>query len=211
MPSAIFQWILVIAMMFYAVIYAQDAGVEGAKYARKTLGGWGISTRNWAGRQLRRQVLGVGAREAAPGVEARPGLLVRGAQKLAGVPVPGSRWLAGLVLKMPAAEAGTAEAAQKQFASWTSKGIQEYLKRSPGFITSPFVRNQQIGAALALKEKGDLEELGETRIRELAALASRQYSKQELREILKVAPHLALEFNEDMKKTVGRIEKPMIY
>ena len=80
-------------MMFGSLIVAQKFGVEGATGARKILTGWGTDTKNWAGRQLRRQALGVGAREAAPGVEARPGLLVRGAQKLAAVPVPGSRCL----------------------------------------------------------------------------------------------------------------------
>ncbi len=207
MPAAIFQWILVIAMMFGSLIVAQKAGAEGANYARKTLGGWGTDTKNWAGRQLRRQALGIGAKEAAEGVEARPGLLVRGAQKLAAVPIIGTRLLAGQVFKMTTGEARTAEAAQKQFAMWTSEAIEAYLKKSPGAITNTLFRNQQMGAALALKEKGDLENLGEARTRELAALASREYSKRELREILKVAPHLAPEFNEDMKKTVARIEK----
>ncbi len=207
MPQAIFQWILVIAMMFGSLIVAQKAGAEGATGARKILTSWGEKSKNWAGRQLRRQALGVGAREAAPGVEARPGLLVRGAQKLAAVPIIGTRLLAGQVFKMQAGEAKTVEEAQEQFGSWTSQGLQDYLKRSPGPITNAFFRNQQIGGALALKEKGDLEELGEARIRELATLASREYSKRELREILKVVPHLATEFNEDMKKTVGRIDK----
>ena len=206
MPQAIFQWILVIAMMFYSLIVAQKTGAEVGKVSRATLEGWGTKSKNWAGRQLRRQALGVGVKEAAPGVEARPGLLVRGAQKLAAI--PGGRLLAGQFFKMQAGEAATVEAAQKQFSTWTSEGIKQYLQRSPGPISNALFRNQQIGAALALKEKGDLEELGEPRIKELAALASREYSKKELREILKVAPHLAPEFNEEIKKTVGKIEKP---
>ena len=206
MPSAIFQWILVIAMMFGSLIVAQKFGVEVGKVSRATLEGWDTKSKNWAGRQLRRQALGIGAKEAAPGVEARPGLLVRGAQKLAAI--PGGRLLAGQFFKMQAGEAATVEAAQKQFSTWTSEGIKQYLQRSPGPISNALFRNQQIGAALALKEKGDLEELGEPRIKELAALASRKYSKKELREILKVAPHLAPEFNEEIKKTVGKIEKP---
>ena len=206
MPAAIFQWILVIAMMFYSLIVAQKTGAEVGKVSRATLEGWGTKSKNWAGRQLRRQALGVGVKEAAPGVEARPGLLVRGAQKLAAI--PGGRLLAGQFFKMQAGEAATVEAAQKQFSTWTSEGIKQYLQRSPGPISNALFRNQQIGAALALKEKGDLEELGEPRIKELAALASRKYSKKELREILKVAPHLAPEFNEEIKKTVGKIEKP---
>ncbi|MEK7501248.1 MAG: hypothetical protein AAB642_03955 [Patescibacteria group bacterium] len=204
MPAAIFQWLLVIAMMFGSLIVAQKFGVHGADASQKMLKGWGTSTKNWAGRQLRRQALGVGAREAAPGVKARPGLLVRGAQKLAAM--PGGRLLAGQVFKMTAGEAGTTEDAQKQFANWTPEAIQEYLKKSPGRITSPFVQNQQMGAALALKEQGKLDKVGEPRIKELAALASRQYPKQ-LDEILKVAPHLATEFNKKIKEVVAKIDK----
>lgn len=204
MPAAIFQWILVIAMMFGSLIVAQKFGVYGAAASQKMLTGWGTSTKNWAGRQLRRQALGVGAREAAPGVEARPGLLVRGAQKLAAI--PGGRLLAGQVFKMTTAEAGTVENAQKQFANWTPEAIQAYLEKSPGRITSPFIQNQQMGAAIALKEKGKLDKLGEARIKELAALASRQYQKQ-LDEILKVAPHLATAFNKNIKTVIGKIEK----
>ncbi len=211
MPAAIFQWILVIAMMFGSLIVAGKFSVEGAAGARKILTGWGTDTKNWAGRQLRRQALGIGAKEATPEAAARPGLLVRSAQKLAAVPfmeLIGSRLLAQQVFKMQAGEAKTVEEAQKQFMSWTSQGIQQYLKQSPGPISNALFRNQQIGAALALKEKyGDLEKLGETRIRELAVLASREYSRKELKEILKVAPHLAPEFKEDMKKTVAKIDQ----
>jgi hypothetical protein len=55
MPQAIFQWILVIAMMFSSLIIAQKFGVEGAKGARSMLEGWGTSTKNWAGRFARRK------------------------------------------------------------------------------------------------------------------------------------------------------------
>jgi len=204
MPAAIFQWILVIAMMFGSLIIAQSMGIKIATSARSTLTGWGTDTKNWAGRQLRRQALGVGAEEAKEGVKARPGLLVRGAQKLAAV--PGGKLLADQVFKMTAAEAGTVEAAQKQFANWTPEAIQAYLKQTPGRVTSPFIQNQQMAAALALKDKGKLDKLDETRIKELAALASRQYPKQ-LDKILKVAPHLATAFNKKIKEVVAKIEK----
>ena len=204
MPAAIFQWVLVIAMMFGSLIVAQKFGVEGANASQKMLKGWGNSAKNWAGRQLRSRALGVGAKEAAPGVEARPGLLVRGAQKLAAV--PGGRLLAGQVFKMTAAEAGTVENAQKQFTNWTPEAIQSYLAKSPGRVTGALSQNQQIGAALALKERGKLDKLGEPRLRELASLASQRYPKQ-LDEILKVAPHLATEFNKNIKAAVAKIEK----
>ena len=204
MPAAIFQWILVIAMMFGSLIVAQKFGAMGANASQKMLTGWGTDTKNWAGRKLRSRALGIGAKEAAPGVEARPGLLVRGAQKLAAI--PGGKLLAGQVFKMTAAEAGTVEAAQKQFANWTPEAIQAYLKQSPGRILSPFIQNQQIGAALALKEKGKLEKLDETRIKELVGAASR-YSPKDVDKLLEVAPHMATEFNKNIKAIVGKIEK----
>ncbi|MBI2446321.1 MAG: hypothetical protein HYV51_00685 [Parcubacteria group bacterium] len=204
MPAAIFQWILVIGLMFGSLIVAQKFGVMGATASQKMLTGWGTDTKNWAGRKLRSRALGVGAKEAAPGVEARPGLLVRGAQKLAAI--PGGKLLAGQVFKMTTAEAGTVEAAQKQFANWTPEAIQAYLKQSPGRILSPFIQNQQIGAALALKEKGKLEKLDETRIKELVGAASR-YSPKDVDKLLEVAPHMATEFNKNIKAIVGKIEK----
>lgn len=204
MPAAIFQWILVIAMMFASLIVAQKFGVEGAAASQKMLTGWGTNTKNWAGRQLRSQALGIGAKEAAPGVPARPGLLVRGAQRLAAV--PGGKLLAGQVFKMTAQETGTVENAQKQFANWTPEAIQAYLAKSPGRIASPFIQNQQIGAASALKEKGQLEKLGEPRIRELVSLASR-YSPKDVDKLLEVAPHMAIEFNKNIKVMLGKIEK----
>lgn len=206
MPAAIFQWILVIAMMFGSLIVAQKMGVAGATESQQILKGWGDKSKNWAGRQLRSRVLGVGAKEAAPGVEARPGFLARGAQKLAGTKIPGGKLLADQIFKMTAGEAATPETAQKQFANWTPDAIQAYLKKSPSGITNAFSQNQQLGAALALKDKGKLDTLGEPKIKELAMLASRKYPKQ-LDEILKVAPHLAPKFNKNIKAVVGKIEK----
>ncbi len=204
MPAAIFQWILVIAMMLGSLTFAQKFGIEGANASQMMLKGWGTKSKNWAGRQLRSRALGIGAKEAAPGVEARPGLLVRGAQKLAAA--PGGKLLADQVFKMTAQEAGTVENAQKQFANWTPEAIQAYLKKSPGRITSPFVQNQQIGAALALKEKGELGKLDEGRIKDLVSFASR-YSPKNVDKLLEVAPHMATEFNKKIKDIVAKIEK----
>lgn len=207
MPAAIFQWILVIAMMFGSLIVAQKFGVGLATNTQKTLTDWGQKSKNWAGRQLRRTALGVGAKEAAPGVEARPGLLVRGAQRLAATGILGRRLIANQAFKMAAGEAKTVEEAQKGFANWTPEAIQAYLKNSPGRISDALFRNQQMGAALALKDKGKLDKVGEDRIKDLAALASQQYPKQ-LDEILKVAPHLATMFNKKIKEVVTKIDKP---
>ncbi len=207
-PSAIFQWLVLIGLMFASLIVAQKFGVEGAAGATKMLKGWGTKATNWTGAQLRRQALGIGARAAGPETAARAGSIVRAAQKIAGYKIPGSKLLANQLFNLQASEAKTVEAAQKQFAGWTSNGIEQYLKRSPGRISNALFRNQQVGAALALKEKGDLENLGEGRIKELAATASQMYSKKELKEILKVAPHLAPEFNENIKKIVASADKP---
>ncbi|MBI4919817.1 hypothetical protein HY838_00745 [Candidatus Azambacteria bacterium] len=57
LPSAIFQWILVIALMFGALIVAQNFGVYGAKGSQDILKKWGTGTRNWAGRYARRKGL----------------------------------------------------------------------------------------------------------------------------------------------------------
>ena len=54
LPSAIFQWIVVIAIMFYSLIVAKKFGVDGAETAHKTLTGWSQGAKNWAGRTLRR-------------------------------------------------------------------------------------------------------------------------------------------------------------
>lgn len=198
MPAAIFQWILVIAMMFGSLIVAQKFGVYGAAASQKMLTGWGTNTKNWAGRQLRSRALGIGAKEAAPGVEARPGLLVRGAQKIAAL--PGGKLLTGAVFKQVGAEAKTIEDVQKQFASWSPDAIKNYLKTPGGTASS------QLGAALALKEKGQLEKLGEPRIKELISTASR-YSPKDVDKLLEVAPHMALEFNKKIADIVGKIEK----
>ncbi len=197
LPSAIFQWILVIGMMVGALIVAQKFGVMGANMSYGTLKGWGEGTRNWAGRQLRRQALAVGAKEAAPGVEARPGILIRGAQRLAGVPL-GGRILANQVFRMQAAGIGISEA-QKQFGNWTPEAIQNYLG------TPALFPEQKLGAALALQAKGKLEKVGEPQIKELAALASR-YAPEKVVDILKVAPHLSTNFNKKVKEVMAKIE-----
>ncbi len=113
---------------------------------------------------------------------------------------------------MTTAEAGTVDAAQKQFANWTPEAIQTYLQKSPGVITNQLFRNQQMGAALALKEKGRLEKIdtdparAEARIKELVSMASR-YSPKDVDKLLEVAPHMAIEFNKKIKDIVAKIEK----
>lgn len=207
LPSAIFQWILVIALMFFSLIVAQKFGVEGAVGARKMLTGWGANAKNFAGRTLRRKVLDVGAAPAAEGKAATPGLLIRGAQKLAGTAIPGRRLIAGQVFKMAAGEAGLAESAKSQYTDWTSQARLNLLNNPPGKLSDALFRDQYMGAALAEKEKGDLGKLDIGKIREIAKMASKQYPKQ-LDEILKVAPHLAPEFDKNIGAIVGKIDKP---
>src|SRR3989338_7003931 len=55
MPAAIFQWILVIAMMFGSLIVAQKCGVMGAAASQKMLTGWGNDAKGWAKGKVRQQ------------------------------------------------------------------------------------------------------------------------------------------------------------
>lgn len=204
MPSAIFQWILVIAMMFGSLIVAKSFGVMFAGESEKMLTGWGDKAKGLARRQLQRRIVNAGATPATETEKAKAGWLVRGAQRIAGL--PGGKLLAGQAFKMAAGEAKTAEEAQKQFSDWTPEAIKAYLDKQPGAFTSPFVQSQRIGAALALKEKGKLDTMSEAQLRDLASLASRSYPKQ-LDEILKVAPNLAVAFKKTIKEIVAKIEK----
>lgn len=204
MPSAIFQWILVIAIMFYALIYAKKFGVMGADTSYKTLKGWGDKSKGWAGRQMRRGALAVGAQKAEVDAQgnvikpARPGWLQRGAETVAAL--PGGKLLTGAVFKQVEAEAKSVEDAQKQFAGWTPEATQNYLSTKGGTPTS------RLGAALALKDKGKLGDLGEDKVRELVALAAR-YSSKNVDKLLEVAPRLATEFGKDVKAITAKIEK----
>lgn len=184
-PQAILQYVLMISLMIAGLKFANQFGYSGGKGAYNMLNKWGEGAKNFAGRQLRRTALGIGAVAAAPGVAAKPSLLVRGAQRAAAL--PGGRLLAGQVFKMAAAEAKTVEEAKGQFASWSDDAVKNYLKTPGG------PNNLQMGAALALQERGKLEDLGEARIDQLAALASR-YAPKNLDTVLKVAPALAPHF-----------------
>lgn len=95
MPAAIFQWILVIAMMFGSLIVAQKFGVYGATASQKMLTGWGNSAKGWAGRELKKR--GAGWTQPLP-AGAPPPTGVRGVIRRVGagfgraaVAVPGAR------------------------------------------------------------------------------------------------------------------------
>jgi len=55
MPAAIFQWILVIAMMFGSLIVANKFGIMGAKASQTMLTGWGNSAKGWAKGKVRQR------------------------------------------------------------------------------------------------------------------------------------------------------------
>lgn len=55
MPAAIFQWILVIAMMFGSLIVASKFGIKTADTSQKMLKGWGNSAKGWARGQARQR------------------------------------------------------------------------------------------------------------------------------------------------------------
>ena len=99
-PAAIFQFILAITLMFYALIYAQKSGVWGGAQAQKILKGWGDKAQGWAGRQLRRGYVGATKPEAptppptGAGIGARLGYRFRQAGAAVGrgaLAVPGIR------------------------------------------------------------------------------------------------------------------------
>ncbi len=116
MPAAIFQWILVIAMMFFSLIYAQKFGVEGAAASQKMLTGWGNSAKGLVARELRKR--GVGWTQPLP-AGAPPPTGVRGLIRRVGaglgraaVAVPGAR---GAYLDLQAAAKKDYESAYSQY------------------------------------------------------------------------------------------------
>lgn len=77
MPSAIFQWILVIYIMILALMWAQQSGIKLAGAAQNVLAGWGEATKNWVGRQARRGYVGLTRPEAPTPPPAGAGRLAR--------------------------------------------------------------------------------------------------------------------------------------
>src|SRR3989344_4457376 len=138
--TAIFQWVLAIVMMFYALIYAQKSGVWGGAQAPKILKGWGNKAQGWAGRQVRRGYVGATKPEAptppptGAGIGARLGYRFRQAGAAIGrgtLAVPGIR---GQQLKYMAQEQA---AYQKNYDKY--KGLDpSFLKQvSAGLIIDP--------------------------------------------------------------------------
>lgn len=116
MPAAIFQWILVIAMMFGSLIVAQKFGVAGAAASQKMLTGWGNSAKGFATKELRKR--GAGFTQPLP-EGAPPPTGVRGLIRRAGaglgrtaVAVPGAR---GAYLNLQAKNKKDYEDAQNKY------------------------------------------------------------------------------------------------
>jgi len=72
MPQAIFQWILVIATMFYSLIVAQKFGVAGAKAIRGATKGAAKSTALWGIKSYGRMATGLGTAMAGAGAARSP-------------------------------------------------------------------------------------------------------------------------------------------
>ena len=72
MPAAIFQWILVIAMMSGSLIVAQKFGVEGAKAIRKATKGAAKATAFWGIKSYGRMATGLGTAMAGAGATRSP-------------------------------------------------------------------------------------------------------------------------------------------
>ena len=114
--TAIFQWVLAIVMMFYALIYAQKSGVWGGAQAQKILKGWGNKAQGWAGRQVRQRVAGLTQPlpAGAPPPTGVRGLLRRAGAAIGGaaVAVPGAR---GAYLNLQAKNKKDYEDAQSRY------------------------------------------------------------------------------------------------
>lgn len=99
MPAAIFQWILVIGMMFYSLIYANKFGVEGAAAGQKMITRWGNNAKGFAKGFATRELRKRGAGWTQPLPEGAPpptgfrGLIRRAGAGFgrAAVAVPGAR------------------------------------------------------------------------------------------------------------------------
>jgi len=95
LPSAIFQWCLVIGMMFYSLIYANKFGIYGAAASQKMLEGWGNNAKGFAKRELRKRGAGwtQPLPEGAPPPTGVRGLIRRAGAGLgrAAVALPGAR------------------------------------------------------------------------------------------------------------------------
>ncbi len=150
MPQAIFQWILVIAMMFGSLIVAQKFGVAGANVATKTLKDWGTGAKNWTGRYARRkatswtQPLTEAEKAAASpqGVRGRIGAAWRktgAALGGAAVAIPGAR---GVYLKQHGEEQKAYEADYNKYKGLNKPTLEAI---SAGLIVNPRER-------LALKQ-----------------------------------------------------------
>ena len=72
MPAAIFQWLLVIAMMFGSLIVAQKFGVEGAKAIRGATKGAAKATGLWAIKSYGRTATALGTAAAGVGAARSP-------------------------------------------------------------------------------------------------------------------------------------------
>lgn len=116
MPAAIFQWILVIAMMFGSLIVAQKFGVHGATASQKMLEGWGNRAKGFAARELRKRGAGwtQPLPEGAPPPTGFRGLVRRAGAGLgrAAVAVPGAR---GAYLDLQAKNKKDFENAQNKY------------------------------------------------------------------------------------------------
>lgn len=99
MPAAIFQWGLIIGMMFYSLIYANKFGIYGAAASQKMITGWGNNAKGFAKGFATRELRKRGAGWTQPLPEGAPpptgfrGLIRRAGAGLgrAAVALPGAR------------------------------------------------------------------------------------------------------------------------
>lgn len=194
MPAAIFQWILVIAMMFGSLIVAQKFGVYGAAASQKMLQGWGNSAKGFAARQLRKGGAGwtQPLPEGAPPPTGFRGLIRRAGAGLgrAAIAVPGAR---GVYLDLQAKNKKDYEDSLKKYQDVDPAALEQ-MSQSRLIESRDKLAIQQL-----LINKGKLK----PQARELMALLdqSRKYSKEG--DLLKLVSE---KMNKDLTDVNGYVE-----
>lgn len=148
MPAAIFQWILVIAMMFGSLIVAQKFGVYGAAASQKMLTGWGDRAKGWARGQVRQRF----TQWTQPTPPPAPGGPAPGAFRRFGAAVgniaSATPWLRGKYLATQAAEEQAYQAEYNKVRNVNPAVVDNMLKNGV-FVN----QRQRVALAQSLAER----------------------------------------------------------
>lgn len=205
MPSAIFQWIVVLSIMFYSLTVAKKFGVAFGGTAEKVLTGWKNSTKNWAGRQVRRGA--VAAVQPLPPGAPTPtgvrGLIRRGGAALGGAALatPGLR---GQYLKLQA-EQNTAYQADYGKYKGLNKPTLEAI--SAGLIIDPRER-------LALQQAQIEQDIYKPKADEASSLLdkARGYGQEEkFLDLISGKDFFSTDYGYDMPQINGMLDRAKRY